>query len=121
MVGTDKPANDMPMIDASKSEVIPTLALPRDKEYAAPGSLSKVDSEDLLLLSVAPWFDVEEIEVQGFFDKLAVEGWLPGGIPLEWTQSWAWCHQYACHDEDLVRQCGESLADISRKFCDKVM
>lgn len=111
----------MPIIDASESDVIPTLALPSGKEYTPSASLSQVDSKYFLFLGRSPWFDIEALEVEGFVDTFTVEGWLPGEIPLKWNLSCMWRHQYACHEDHLFRLRGESLDDFRHTFCESVM
>lgn len=61
-------------------------------------------------------FDLEVLEVEGFLENYAEDGWLPGGIPLEWTQYWSWRNQCASRNGDLVQRRGESLAGVWRAF-----
>lgn len=36
---------------------------------------------------------------------------------LELTRLWAWCHQCACCNGDILRSRGANLADVLREFC----
>lgn len=57
------------------------IALAHGKEYPAP-FFSDVEAEEFHLLGLMPWFDIQELEEDGFVYLYAVNGWLPGDIPL---------------------------------------
>lgn len=76
------------MTDAVSAEVIPMICLPNGKKFPAPSVFSNIEADDFATLGGAPYFDVDALAVDGFVDQYAFDGFLPGNIPLEWTQSW---------------------------------
>lgn len=71
------------LVDTAENDEMITVELPSGKEYAASDALSGVSTDDFLALRDAPWFDVEEFDIEGFVDKYATDGWLPRNIPPE--------------------------------------
>lgn len=65
--------------------------------------------KDHLALGVAPWFDLEALEVGVLVDLYAKNGWLLRYIPFEWTRFWTSCAHRSV-----------KLRDVRREFCVKV-
>lgn len=108
------------VLSADAAAVDAKILLQSGKEYMAPALLHNVDVDDFLSLGGAPWFDIEALEVEGFIDRNAIDRWLPGEVSLEWTRSWAWRPQCACHDDVLVPRRWTTLKDVRKPFCDKM-
>lgn len=104
----------------SYGKAVPTVALLDGNEFPVP-SVCVVGEHYVRSLGMLPWFDVQEFEEDKDVDLYAVNGWLPGDVPLEWTLKWAWRDQFARHDGYLVRCCGESLVNVRAKFWEKAI
>lgn len=72
--------------------------------------------ENDVLAGNAPWFQHEALGCNGVVDRYAVDGALPGEIPLEATRSWSWFHQFSCRASDLFVPTGSTLERARAKF-----
>lgn len=90
--GGEEAASYRTMVDESTSEVVSVKVLPTGKEFVAPSAFADVEADNFAVLGSAPWFEIDALAVEGFVDQYAMDGWLPGDIPLEWTWSLCWRH-----------------------------
>ena len=61
--------------------------------YAFPEPSRNNDNvwdSDTMILAWAPWFNSAALEQESIVTQYAVYGWLPGGILLGATETWAW-------------------------------
>ena len=66
--------------------------------YGLPAPSSYDDDDwksDSMLLAWAPWFNSTALEHEYIVPQYAVDGWLPGVVPLAATQTWACRKQFA--------------------------
>lgn len=74
----------------------------RHRHYPAPSSYDDESwKDDRLLVAQAPWFQTDVIDDGSIIPRYAIDGWLPGGVPLSIVTSWSWRNQYACVDDDI--------------------
>lgn len=50
--------------------------------------VTDVEVDGFTVLGSAPWFSIDALDVEWFFDQYARDGWFPGDIRLEWTRAW---------------------------------
>lgn len=53
-------------------------------------------------------------------DQDAVDGWIPGDIPLKWNRSLSWRNEDACADRDVVSRRNERFSACRQDFSEKV-
>lgn len=88
-----------------------------DKVYPAPSRYDNVGPfQDIAIYGRAPWFDLDALEAGNIVELYADDGWLPGDIPLEATNSSTWRMQYAIRDGDLRRTGRSSIDDARENF-----
>lgn len=100
---------------------IATVPFPWGTEHAERTEMNNISVDYYWSFGCAPLFDVEALEVNGFVDQFAVDGWWPGEICIEGIRTWAWRHQCSRRDEDLIRSRGVALSDVRRELCEKLM
>lgn len=108
------------MTKAGNAEEDSIVAIPSGKEYASLAVLENVDANYYMSLSGAPCFDTESLSVEVFVYQYATDSWLLAELMLDWTRSWAWLHQWAYHEDDLVKRRGIQLRDVGREFSENV-
>lgn len=91
---------DATMTNAAKAEEVAVVSLTTGKEYTSPAVLENVDADDYMSFDSVPWFDNKALAVECFVEQYAVDGCLPGELPLGWIRSWAWRNHCTCHDDD---------------------
>lgn len=87
---------------SSDTDIDATVIQRSGKEYAAPAWMGEISYDDYALLGEARWWDVENLDADVFFRHYAEDGWLSGGITLEWFRTWAWRNQCGLRDDDRV-------------------
>lgn len=59
-----------------------------------------------VMLCQGPCFDRSALEEGSIAELYACDGWLPGGIRLEWTTYWCWRIQFVCNECALIIHSG---------------
>ena len=71
-----------------------------------------------MLLAWAPWFNSAALEHEDVVSQYAVDGWLPGGVSLAVTETWAWRRKFACYDAYLYICNGRTLEGVRAEFAE---
>ena len=101
---------------------VPVVCRELGKTFPAP---SRYDHEDWMssfeLIAQAPWFDRSALDRGDVIRHYVADGWLPGGVPFEATETWAWMNQFACYDEDLFVGYNRTLEGVRYDFATQAM
>ena len=90
------------------------------RSYPAPNRYDEGDwLEDQDLCARAPWFDKAALADPDEVAAYAVDGWLPGELPLRAIRTWCWRNQFAVADNDLFVGSGESISTVRAGFVRK--
>lgn len=73
----------------TSAEVVSTIYLPSGKDYPGLSALPNIGVDGSAMIGGAPYIHVDELTFDGFIDESAMDGWLPGDIPLERTCHWS--------------------------------
>lgn len=76
---------------------------------------------DVKLFAEAPWFNRDSLRDEGLIRRYAVDGWLPGNIPVDAVFTVCWRNQFACHRRDFRIPRGRSAADVRAGFAELAM
>jgi hypothetical protein len=104
------------MTQSNRDESVVSAAL---GGYSFPAP-SRYDDDDWFdkpeLLGWAPWFNTAALNQGDIVPRYAWNGWLPGGVPLAVTETWAWRNQFACYDADLFIGHNRTLRGVRCDF-----
>lgn len=76
---------------------------------------------DVKLFAEAPWFNRDSLRDEGLIRRYAVDGWLPGNIPVDAVFTACWRNQFACHRRDFRVPRGRSAIDVRAGFAELAM
>lgn len=63
-------------------DILSTNRQSSGKKYLAPSAFTNVDADGFTTLGGYPWFDIEDLAVDGFVEQHSIDGYLPGDNPL---------------------------------------
>lgn len=100
-----------------------SIAFPSSQIYHPPPSAYDYGSieTDARLFGEAPWFNKDSLRDEALVRRYAVDGWLPGNIPINVMFTTCWRNQFACCRRDLRVPCGCTASDVRTSFAELAM
>lgn len=91
------------------------------KTYPAPSAFDDIDPLDNLdLLTEAPWLEYDALADEDLVNRYAIEGWLPGGLPLGCVRSRAWRERCCYTITSLLATSSRTELGVRRDFARSV-